>query len=64
MTILEYCKESDLNDREQYYFDQLNPAYNIIKIARAGFHTYTHPDEIKAKISQTLKGVYTGEKAY
>nr|YP_010121859.1 GIY-YIG endonuclease [Monilinia fructicola]QRF72235.1 GIY-YIG endonuclease [Monilinia fructicola]QYB19426.1 GIY-YIG endonuclease [Monilinia fructicola]QYB19487.1 GIY-YIG endonuclease [Monilinia fructicola]QYB19549.1 GIY-YIG endonuclease [Monilinia fructicola]QYB19611.1 GIY-YIG endonuclease [Monilinia fructicola] len=30
-TVLEYCNISDLNTREQYYFDVLNPVYNILK---------------------------------
>lgn len=33
VTILEYCKESDLDVKEQYYFYTLNPQYNIKKIA-------------------------------
>jgi hypothetical protein len=28
-----YCNESDLDIKEQYYFDTLNPKYNIQKIA-------------------------------
>lgn len=30
-TVLEYCDISDLDLREQYYFDKLNPIYNIFK---------------------------------
>lgn len=33
VTILEYCEECDLDVKEQYYFDTLNPQYNIQKIA-------------------------------
>jgi group I intron endonuclease len=33
VTILEYCDKSDLLAREQYYFDKLNPQYNILKMA-------------------------------
>lgn len=33
LEIFEYCDKSDLIEREQYYFDQLNPVYNILKIA-------------------------------
>lgn len=29
--MLEYCEISDLDIREQYYFDKLNPAYNNLK---------------------------------
>lgn len=31
ITILEYCDKSDLIIREQYYFNKLNPQYNILK---------------------------------
>src|ERR1700712_2958773 len=33
LEILEYCDISLLTEREQYYFDTLNPAYNILKTA-------------------------------
>ena len=33
LTILEYCDKSDLDVREQHYFDTLNPKYNIQKVA-------------------------------
>jgi len=66
LTILEYCDKSDLTAREQYYFDSLSPAYNILKMA--GAYTlldgFTHTEETKSKISKTLKGVNTGEKSY
>ena len=31
ITIIEYCKESDLNSREQYFINVLKPQYNIRK---------------------------------
>ena len=31
LTILEYCDKSNLLIREQYYFDKLNPQYNLLK---------------------------------
>lgn len=31
LTILEYCNESELDIKEQHYFDTLNPQYNIKK---------------------------------
>jgi hypothetical protein len=34
LTILEYCDRSDLFTREQFYFDKLNPQYNILKKLR------------------------------
>lgn len=33
LEILEYCDPSVLISREQYYLDNLNPPYNILKIA-------------------------------
>ncbi len=30
LSILEYCNKADLNFREQYYIDRLNPIYNIL----------------------------------
>lgn len=64
MTILEYCKESDLDVKEQYYFDTLNPQYNIQKIAGGSSRGLILSEETKAKISKALKGVSVGEKAY
>lgn len=64
LTILEYCEKSDLTAREQYYFDTLNPAYNILKIAGAYSDDFSHSKETKNKISKTLKGAYAGENSY
>ena len=64
LTILEYCKESDLDVKEQYYFDTLNPQYNIQKIAGGSSRGLILSEETKAKISKSLKGVYVGDKAY
>jgi group I intron endonuclease len=64
LTILEYCNKSDLTLREQYYFYKLNPVYNILKKAGAYVDIFTHSEETKNKISKTMKGVRTGEKAY
>ena len=55
VTILEYCDKSDLNLREQYYFDKLNPQYNILKIAGSS-RGFKHSEETKIKISKSLKG--------
>jgi hypothetical protein len=44
LDIMEYCDPLIIIDREQYYIDNLNPKYNILKIARslAGFkHSVT-----------------------
>jgi len=61
LTILEYCDKSDLLKREQYYFDKLNPQYNILKIAGNSLN-HKHSKETKTKISKALKGVYTKKK--
>lgn len=52
VTILEYCDKSNLNIREQYYFDKLNPQYNILKIAGSlrGF-SFKHTEETKKLMS-------------
>ena len=62
LIILEYCNKSDLSKREQYYFDKLEPQYNILKIAGSS-KGFNHSDETKAKISKALKGIYIGEKS-
>src|ERR1700716_3125300 len=62
VTILEYCVKSDLLVREQYYFDKLNPQYNILKIAGSS-QDFKHSEDTKAKISKSLRGVYTKEKS-
>lgn len=62
LTILEYCNNSDLLIREQYYFDNLKPQYNILKIAGSS-HSHKLSEKTKAKISKALKGVYIGENS-
>lgn len=64
VTILEYCDISDLDVKEQHYFDTLNPQYNIQKIAGGSSKGLILSEETKNKISKALKGVYVGEKAY
>lgn len=62
LEILEYCDIADLTEREQYYFDKLNPKYNTLKIAGSSSgHKLT--EETKTKISQSLKGIYVKEKS-
>jgi hypothetical protein len=58
LTILEYCSKSDLDVREQYYFDTLNPKYNIQKVAGGSSRGLILSEETKNKISKALKGVY------
>lgn len=62
LTILEYCSISDLTIREQYYFEKLEPQYNILKIAGSSVG-FNHSEETKAKISDSLTGIYIGEKS-
>jgi group I intron endonuclease len=62
LTILEYCSISDLTMREQYYFQKLEPQYNILKIAGSSLG-FIHSAETKAKISVSLKGIYIGENS-
>lgn len=42
--ILEYCSIDLLNQREQYWFDYLNPEYNILKYAKSS-RGYKHTDK-------------------
>lgn len=55
LEILEYCNRKETIKREQYYFDNFNPEYNILKVAgsRLGFKVL---DSTKIKISSTLFG--------
>ena len=62
VTILEYCKISDLLTREQFYLDNLNPKYNILKIAGSSMG-FKHSEESNTKKSIALKGIYTGENS-
>ena len=60
--ILEYCDKSDLIVREQYYFNKLNPQYNILKIWDS-YQGFKYPEKTKTKISKSLKGIYKKEKS-
>lgn len=62
VTILEYCDKSDLIIREQYYFNKLNPQFNILKIV-GSYQDFKHSEETKTKISKSLKGIYKKEKS-
>ena len=62
LEIIEYCDIDKLTEREQYYFDKLNPKYNTLKVAGSSLgHKLT--EETKAKISKALKGVYIKENS-
>jgi len=68
LEILEYCSIKVLLEREQYYFNTLNPEYNILKTAGSNFgykHTEetlmkfrkrSHTEEVKAQISLSQRG--------
>ena len=57
LTILEYCEKSDLLVREQYYFDKLNPQYNLLKVAGSSSNS-KHTKETKVNISGNLVNIY------
>lgn len=45
--ILEYCDKKDLINREQYYLDELDPEYNILKQAYSLFGFKHSPETIE-----------------
>ena len=55
LEILEYCEESVIIEREQYYLDSLMAEYNILKIA-GSLKDFKHSEETKLKMSQSKKG--------
>jgi group I intron endonuclease len=79
LEILEYCAKSDVIVREQYYFDLLNPEYNILQVAGSslGFKHSLETleklsalqtgrvlsEETRAKLSKAHKGKPLSEKA-
>lgn len=63
--IIELCEKSRLVEREQYYFDLLQPEYNVCKIAGSaigrtpwnkGIKTGPRSEETKLKQSLSQKG--------
>lgn len=68
LEILEYCDPKDIIEREQYYIDQFNPEYNILKVAgsrlgqkhseetKAKFSARVFSEETRAKMSESKKG--------
>ena len=56
-SILEFCDEDVRFEREQYYLDVINPEYNLTNQVIANFGV-TPSDEVKLKISNTLKEKY------
>ena len=69
LEILEYCDKTKLLDREQFYFDILNPEYNILKFAYSllGFkHSPEDIEKFKLKIispehRELLSSVHKGK---
>lgn len=60
LSILEYCSEENLIQREQYYIDILQPGYNICKTAGSTLGKL-HSDDAKERISNAKKGTNEGE---
>ena len=64
LEILEYCDKDKLREREQFYLDELNPSYNILKQAYSlqGFkHSaetifYLKKREFTSQHRENLKG--------
>ena len=54
LEILEYCQPDILLTREQFYFDALNPEYNILKVAGSPLG-YRHSEAAKKLISIAVK---------
>ena len=55
LEILEYCEIPLLFEREQYYLDILNPAYNILKIAGSS-QGFKYSPETIAKLKKLHSG--------
>ena len=55
LEILEYCESSQTIVREQYYLDLLLPEYNILLVGSSSLGKL-HTEEVKCKISNSLKG--------
>lgn len=60
LEILEYCSTDKLLQREQFYFDNYNPEYNILKIAGSPLG-YRHSEAAKARISLANKNKIVSE---
>ena len=64
--ILEYCEVDKLDEREIYWIEKLNAQDKKIgyNLADGGHNYFTMNEEIKSKISSTLKGKYVGENSF
>lgn len=56
--IVEECRREELNDKENYYITELEPAYNTIKA-----HNWTHTPETCKKISDAKMGHSTAPES-
>jgi group I intron endonuclease len=56
LDIIEYCEKNELINREQYYINNLNPEYNICKVAGSTLNR-KHSDETKHKLKIRNIGV-------
>ena len=60
LEILEYCSTEKLIQREQFYFDNFNPEYNILKVAGSP-SGYRHSEASKTLIGLASKNRYVAE---
>ena len=51
LEILEYCSLQNILEREQYYIDNLEPEYNILKLVNSSLG-FKHSDETKEKLKK------------
>lgn len=61
LEILEYCEPNILIEREQYYFDLLNPEYNILKKA-GSLLGFKHSEASKELMSEAHKNLIVLEE--
>ncbi len=57
LEILEYCPAELLLEKEKYYFNLINPEYNICSDPAAPMYGRKHSDETIQKISNKLKEI-------
>jgi len=61
--ILEFCQKEKLIEREQYWYDLIQPEFNICKEARSVMFGRKHTIEAKRKIGEKNKGNIHSEEA-
>ena len=62
--IIEECLEEDLNCRERYwqdFYDVLNGGLNL-RLTECGELKYRHSEDVKSKISNSMRGKHSGSK--